>query len=114
MDVYPLKLAIQGIEQPFISPISLPPYFSIGEQKKMNGKRSDLAISAAILKVALNGAKKSHIVYKANLNFQLGNKYLDRLTSSGLIRRDSLRDFWTTDKGVEYVNYFEGLRHYLS
>ena len=34
----------------------------------MSGKRSDVEISAAILKVALNGAKKSHIVFKANLS----------------------------------------------
>ncbi len=83
-------------------------------KKKMKGNRNNLEISTDILKVALHGAKKSHIVYKANLNFQLGNKYLARLTSSGLIRRDSFRDFWTTDKGIGFINHFEGLGHYLA
>ena len=51
----------------------------------MSGKRSDIEISAAILQVARNGAKKSHIVYKANLNYNIGKKYLDRLMNSELI-----------------------------
>ncbi|MCK5626233.1 hypothetical protein KAI11_05190, partial [Candidatus Bathyarchaeota archaeon] len=40
-----------------------------------NKRRSDLEISADILKVALHGAKKSHIVYRANLNFEVVKKY---------------------------------------
>lgn len=80
----------------------------------MKGNRNNLEISAAILRVAQHGASKTRIIYQANINFQLGNKYLDRLTRSGLIRRDERRDFWTTDKGIEYVNYFEGLRHYIT
>jgi predicted transcriptional regulator len=34
-------------------------------------RRSNIEISADILKVALHGAKKSHIVYRANLNFEV-------------------------------------------
>lgn len=51
----------------------------------MSAKRSDIEISAALLGVAMNGAKKSHIIYKANLNFKIGKKYLDRLINSGLL-----------------------------
>jgi predicted transcriptional regulator len=81
----------------------------------MNGKRSDIEISAAILQVARNGAKKSHIVYKANLNFKIGKKYLDRLINSGLLKAPSEggRFFRTTEKGVDYINYFQGLKDYL-
>ena len=78
----------------------------------MSGKRSDMEISADILKVTVNGALKSHIVYKANINFQLGKKYLDRLTNSGLIV-DSVngsRIYYTTDKGREYIKQFEDLK----
>ena len=78
----------------------------------MSGKRSDMEISADILKVTVNGALKSHIVYKANINFQLGKKYLDRLTNSGLIV-DSVngsRVYFTTDKGREYIKQFEDLK----
>jgi len=88
------------------------------EKRRENGiagKRSDIEISAAILKVALNGAKKSHIIYKANLNFKIGKKYLDRLITSGLIKGPNNRSkgFWTTEKGVEYLNYVEGFKNYI-
>ena len=81
----------------------------------MSGKRSDMKISSDILKVTLNGAKKSHIVYKANLNFQLGKKYMDHLMSCGLIRGPSDLDktFYTTARGVEFIKYFEGLKEFL-
>ena len=82
----------------------------------MSGKRSDMEISADILKVTVNGALKSHIVYKANINFQLGKKYLDRLTNSGLIV-DSVngrRVYFTTDKGKEYLKQFEDLKELAS
>ena len=82
----------------------------------MSGKRSDIEISAAILQVARNGAKKSHIVYKANLNFKIGKKYLDRLITSGLLQGPNGEDkvFRTTEKGVDYINYYQGLKEYLS
>ena len=81
----------------------------------MNSKRSDIEISAAILQVARNGAKKSHIVYKANLNFKIGKKYLDRLINSGLLMgpNGDGRFFRTTEKGVDYIKYFQGLKDYL-
>jgi predicted transcriptional regulator len=81
----------------------------------MSGKRSDIEISAAILQVAKNGAKKSHIVYKANLNFKIGKKYLDRLIHSGLLKGPTEKNklFRTTEKGVDYINYFQGLKDYL-
>lgn len=80
-----------------------------------NGKRSDMEISAAILKVALNGAKKSHIIYKANINFKLGKKYLTRLINSGLMEgpNNGSKVFSTTDKGTEYLKYFEGFKQFM-
>ena len=46
------------------------------EWPEMSRKRSSYEISADILKVALRGAKKSHIVYQANLNFSIVKGYL--------------------------------------
>lgn len=82
----------------------------------MSGKRSDIEISADILKVAVNGAKKSHIIYKANLNFKIGKKYINRLINSGLMIGPLGRDrvFLTTEKGVEYINQYEGLKNYMN
>jgi predicted transcriptional regulator len=78
----------------------------------MARKRSSLEIYVAILAVARDGAKKSHIVYQANLNFTLGQRYLDQLTSYGLIQGPTGRDhaFHTTAKGIEFIKRFEGLK----
>jgi predicted transcriptional regulator len=78
---------------------------------EMAGKRGSLEIDAAILTVAMNGAKKSHIIYQANLNFDLGQKYLDQLTSYGLIQGPKGRDrsYFTTKKGAAFLKDFDGL-----
>ncbi len=82
----------------------------------MNSKRrSDIEISADILKVALHGAKKSHIVYRANLNFELVKKYLKHLSDASLINLPSIENrlFKTTPKGKEYINQYENLNNYM-
>ena len=78
-------------------------------------RRSNIEISADILKVALHGAKKSHIVYRANLNFEVVKKYLKRLSESGLINFPNVnnRIFKTTPKGREYINRYENLNTYM-
>jgi predicted transcriptional regulator len=83
---------------------------------EMPTKRGSLEIYAAILAVAKNGAKKSHIVYKANLNFEQGQRYLDQLTSYGLIQGPTSREhaFHTTTKGLEFIKRFEGLKAFQS
>ena len=80
-----------------------------------NKRRNDIEISAEILKVALHGAKKSHIVYRANLNFEVVKRYLKRLNESGLINLPSIgnRIFKTTPKGREYIHRYENLNNYM-
>ena len=80
-----------------------------------NKRRSNIEISADILKVAMNGAKKSHIVYRANLNFDVVKRYLKRLNEAGLINLPSLNGhiFKTTSKGKEYINQYENLNAYI-
>ena len=81
----------------------------------MSKKRSDIEIYAAILNTARVGAKKSHIVYKANLNFEIVEKYLDHLKSSGLIVKpeSGSKLFITTEKGIDYLSHFEELKDCL-
>jgi len=79
-----------------------------------NRKRNGIEICADILMVAKKGAKKSHIVYKANLNFKLLNKYLDQLRNSDLIVKSTKNNlFKTTEKGIEYLNHFRELRDFF-
>ncbi|WMW22677.1 winged helix-turn-helix domain-containing protein [Methanolobus mangrovi] len=64
-------------------------------------RRTKSTISVEILRAALEGAKKTHIVYRANLNFEVVNRYLSLLKEKGLIeQRDNL--YITTDKGREF------------
>jgi predicted transcriptional regulator len=77
----------------------LDPYIltnSIGGINIMRRSKTDVAVD--ILRVAMNGAKKTKIVYEANLNFNITIKYLEMLKDKEFIRHeDGL--FITTDKG---------------
>ncbi|SFM23385.1 winged helix-turn-helix domain-containing protein [Methanolobus profundi] len=64
-------------------------------------RRSRTAISVEILRAALEGAKKTHIVYRANLNFEVVNRYLSLLKEKGLIEQKG-NLYVTTDKGKEF------------
>ena len=76
------------------------------------GNRGMYDISADILRVARNGAKKTHIVYRANLNFAVVKRYLGRLERGDLITRvDEV--FRTTERGIEFLDHFKALKGYL-
>lgn len=80
----------------------------------MSRKRTNFEVSADILKVAIGGAKKSHIVYQANLNFAIIKEYLEDLATSGLLTVpvNGSKLYTTTDKGIAFVNYMDGLKQY--
>ena len=82
----------------------------------MSRKRSSFEISADILKVALGGARKSHLVYQANLNFGIIKGYLQELSESGLLQSpmNGSKLYTTTDKGIEFINYIEGMKQFAT
>jgi len=82
----------------------------------LSKKRSRAEILADILEVAKNGAKKSHIVYRANLNFKIVKDYLKTLRNSGLIEyaEDEKQLFITTQKGTEYIKHFNAFKEYMN
>ena len=73
------------------------------------GRRNDLDICADILGVAQNGARKTHIVYRANLNFNVVKKYLGRLIENDLLIRTDDFHYVTTEKGVEFLKGYREL-----
>jgi predicted transcriptional regulator len=79
-------------------------------------RRNSTDISVQILKIAQKGAKKSHIVYRANLNFEIVKKYLRTLHTSGLLAAPSTTDriFLTTPKGAEYIHQYENLHSFIA
>lgn len=71
-------------------------------------RRNDLDICADILRTARTGAKKTQIVYQANLNFKIVEKYLKRLIDNGLLKVEG-RNFTTTRKGVRFLDQYRTL-----
>jgi len=71
-------------------------------------RRSSADICADILSIALNGAKKSHIVYKANLNFRIVKGYINTLVSGGLLAPEDDR-YYSTEKGEEFLKRYRAL-----
>jgi len=69
-------------------------------------KRNNLDIEADILDLASQGIRKTHLVYGANLNFNIVKKYLERLFNKGCLKKEGPL-YFTTEKGVEYMNLIE-------
>jgi len=72
-------------------------------------RRNNLDIAADILKAALDGARKTRIVYQANLNFDMVRDYLKRLIRQGMLEHKP-PFFYTTEEGVNYLSRYEALQ----
>jgi predicted transcriptional regulator len=72
-------------------------------------RRDKIDIIADILKVALSGAKKTHIVYKANLNFTVLKRYVIRLEENGLLMKIDGGHYMTTEKGSQFLEQYTKL-----
>ena len=69
-------------------------------------RRNDLDICADILRIAQSGAKKTHLVYRANLNFSIVKKYIRKLMEGGFLEAENGR-FFTTEGGVRFLKQYE-------
>ena len=69
-------------------------------------RRNDIDICADILKIARVGAKKTHLVYKANLNFEIVKKYLSRLSENRLISSEN-GHYITTEEGMKFLDKYQ-------
>ncbi len=76
-------------------------------------KRSDDLIISQILNICETGARKTRIVYQANLNSMTVNRYLECLMETGMIEQSTLGSsylFTTTEKGAELKNRLSRLQ----
>ncbi|MGI0036461.1 MAG: winged helix-turn-helix domain-containing protein [Nitrososphaera sp.] len=70
--------------------------------------RSRTDIAAAILEVALDGAIKTKIMYKAFLSFPQLKEYLGVLLEKGLLEYISTdHEYRTTDKGKHFLKLYK-------
>jgi predicted transcriptional regulator len=75
----------------------------------MGKYRSKLQIIADILSVASKGAKKTWIMYQANLSYALLNRYLTEVMDAGLVSFVGSGDCYKiTRKGQEFLDKFSG------
>ncbi len=75
-------------------------------------RRNEIDICADVLRIAKGGAKKTWIVYGANLNFKIVKGYLSRLIEPGLlVFRDDI--YYTTDVGVKFLEFYGSLNSML-
>lgn len=76
--------------------------------KLLSEKRNTVKIMVDILEIALKGAGKTEIVYKANLNFEQVRKYLDFLLGKGLmaVSSNKRKKYRTTEKGKAFIKRY--------
>ena len=75
-------------------------------------KRDRLEIIRSILIICKNGAKKTEIVYKSNLNFKNGETYLQWLIDRDLITKEE-KFFKTTPKGAKLLSDLQSASAFL-
>ncbi|MDF1557067.1 MAG: winged helix-turn-helix domain-containing protein [ANME-2 cluster archaeon] len=68
-------------------------------------RKSKKDISVAILTITKGGANKTRIVYKANLDFIMADKYLDLLQQNGLLETAHNSTYYQiTKNGRDYLD----------
>ncbi len=70
----------------------------------MSKYRDRLQIIANILSIASEGAKKTRIMYQANLSYKLLCQYLDDVQEAGLVCFEKGELYVLTAKGREFLN----------
>ena len=73
----------------------------------MGGYRDRLQIIADILFIVSNRAKKTQIMYRANLSYRMLCRYLSEVVDAGLISFENNDGYVLTDKGKEFLNRHE-------
>lgn len=72
-------------------------------------RRNNLEIDADILRIAKDGARKTWIVYGANLNFKIIKGYLEELIQAGRLRQ--VGPFYhTTERGQDFIGLVDAIR----
>jgi predicted transcriptional regulator len=78
-----------------------------------------MEILASILKVASNGALKTHIMYKANLSHRQLERYLALLEERGLLAQGVDEDmgnriYRITEKGFDFLREYSHISGYFT
>jgi len=78
-------------------------------------RRDKIDIAVDVLRVSKDGAKKTQIINKVNLNFFQSNRYIDLLVGKGLLRLGNPeRLYKTTDKGLKLVEEYQHIQSLMT
>ena len=69
-------------------------------------RRNTLDVWADILDAARDGLRKTHIVYQANLNFNVAKKYFAGLMERGFLEQKDVY-YITTPEGIQFLEDYE-------
>ncbi len=86
--------------------MQLPRVVKINSRRRENKHRRKLEIVVDMLSVAIEKAKKTRIMYQANLSYRLVEKYLRHLLGSGLVELDDDSFYQITFKGKEFLQLY--------
>ena len=83
------------------------------------GPRGYMEIAYSMLSVCLNGALKTHVMFRCNLNSRQLHFYLESLLAKGLLQKGSTTpgtkaEYRTTAKGRNYLKTYGTLLRMLS
>lgn len=73
----------------------------------MSRYRDRLQIIASILSIASRRAKKTQIMYQANLSYKLLCRYLNEVLDAGLVAFENEECYVLTSKGKEFLSLHE-------
>ncbi len=78
-------------------------------------RRTRFDVYADLLTAVKHKSRKTHIVYKANLNFKRCNEYLEQLRKNGLVevRAHSPLQWDLTEKGSKFLEKYHQMRNLL-
>jgi len=93
--------------------------FPLEQKPQQIGNRTRMEILASILKVASNGALKTHIMYKANLSHRQLERYLALLEERGLLAQGVDEDmgnriYRITEKGFDFLREYSHVSGYFT
>lgn len=81
------------------------------ESHEQFGNRTRVEILGSILKVAGSGTLKTHIMYKANLSYEMLQRYLKMLLEAGLVEGSTFDGYYrASPKGVTFVRDYEDFK----
>lgn len=72
------------------------------------GKRDKFTLMIEILNNTHTPVKKTHLLYKAGINFHQLDRYLDLLKSKGMITvvEEPFNGYQITEKGIQFLELF--------